>query len=1019
MLLFSKDISPEDWEKTPTSVKDLIRELQSQLETQQQESQYSQVVESQTDFVLRSLPDTTITFANEALCRALGCSREQVIGKKWLDFANPEDLQSIVQHISELTPTNPSFVAENRDRRADGQLGWTQWLNQGIFDPEGQLVAIQSTGRDITSLKQVEETLRRSEARFKNIATQLPGAIILYTLHPDGSDTVIYASPGCYELWEMETHLVEQNAQVLWDVIHPDDVSAMRVSVLESAQTLQPWFYTWRIITPSGQLKWLQGAGRPTQCTNGDIIWDTVVLDVSRQKQLELDLQASEASLNDIINSAITAISRIRVFSNSTWEYDFCSAGHEKVCGYTAQELLADPTLWASRVLPDDMEQVMPAVFSKIFLGQDVAYEYRFQHKDNTLRWIAATLASRRDEANDCWSVTVVSTDITDLKLAEARLRQAAERERFVQAVIKRIRQSLDPEEVLRTTVREVRQILKTNRVLIFKLDRDGIGHVVQESVDGRWRSILGEEIYDPCFKADYAQRYFQGRIGAIADIHDGSLQACHAKFLGQLDVRANLIAPIIQTNYLWGLLIAHQCDQPRQWTEEDIELLKQLADQLAIAIQQSELCHQLQQLNTKLESQVKQRTQSLQQALEFESLLQRISDKVRETLDEAQAIQTAVMELSLVLKTHVCGVSLFDLQAQTSTIYYEQINADMPSTKGTQLLFSSDPAFYQQLLDGYHFQFCWSYNQLYPFKWKYPQGTWLACPLIGDGGVLGKLWLYRVGDTVFKDAEVRLVKQVANQCAIGIRQARLYQMAQIQVKNLETLHQLKDDFLSTVSHELRSPMTNIRMAIQMVELTLQKHAFQNDLVDRYLKILKDECSQELNLINDLLDLQRLEAGVQSLELEPIEMHYYLPQIVEAFADRIQAQKQILQVNIPSDLPTITTDLTSFRRILMELLHNACKYTPSGEQISVTAQLLQTGLQIQISNTGVEIPSESLPRLFEKFYRVPNLDRQKHGGTGLGLALIKRLIEHLNGSITVASAHARTCFTVYLPLSPT
>ena len=272
------------------------------------ESRYRQVVETQTDFILRSLSDTTITFANKALCRSLGCSLEEITGQKWIDFGNPEDLQSILQQISQLTPENPTFIAENRDNRADGEVGWTQWINQGIFNPQGELVEIQSVGRDITALKQVEAALRESEARFRNIVANVPGAIFRYLLRPDGSDAVLYISAGCYRLWEIEAEEVEESAKILWDMIHPDDLPAMYASVMESALNLQPWFWKWRIITRSGQVKWLESAGRPERNSNGDVIWDTLILDVSARKQAEIELQQTRNFLQNVIDHLPVAV---------------------------------------------------------------------------------------------------------------------------------------------------------------------------------------------------------------------------------------------------------------------------------------------------------------------------------------------------------------------------------------------------------------------------------------------------------------------------------------------------------------------------------------------------------------------------------------------------------------------------------------------------------------------------------------------------------------------------------------
>lgn len=267
---------------------------------------------------------------------------------------------------------------------------------------------------------------------------------------------------------------------------------------------------------------------------------------------------------------------------------------------------------------------------------------------------------------------------------------------------------------------------------------------------------------------------------------------------------------------------------------------------------------------------------------------------------------------------------------------------------------------------------------------------------------------------------------QVANQCAIAIRQARLYQAAQAQVTELEKLNCLKDDFLSTISHELRTPIANIKMAIQMLEISLSN--LSNSLGElsqpegllsqftHYFKILKEECCRELNLIQDLLDLQYLNAGTHYLEPTTVELHDWIPHIIEPFEARACSQQQTLQVHLMPDLPLLSVDLSSLTRILSELVNNACKYTPPNETITIAAHAEAGILHLSASNSGVEIPTEELPRIFDKFYRIPNSDRWKHGGTGLGLALVKALVEHLSGSIEVTSTNNLTCFIVKLPI---
>ncbi|RMF63154.1 MAG: GAF domain-containing protein, partial [Cyanobacteria bacterium J069] len=625
---------------------------------------------------------------------------------------------------------------------------------------------------------------------------------------------------------------------------------------------------------------------------------------------------------------------------------------------------------------------------------------------------------------------------------AEIQLRQTAEREQLMRTVTERIRRSLDLDNILAATVNEVRQLLQTDRVILFRIDPQNQGYVVQESVGKTWQALLGRDIHDPCFYENYIEQCFQGRVWAIADIDDGSIQTCHADFLRQFQVRASLIVPIIQPNQLWGLLIAHHCTQPRQWKQDEIQLLKHLADQVAIAIQQADLYRKtqlelaerqraeaaLQQLNQELEQRVQERTQALQQQAEQERLLRLIIQNIHQSLDLDEILATVLSETRQTLQ--VDRVTVYQFEPDWSGRFVAESVGEEWSpliAEGVQTVWKDT---YLQETEGgrYRNGETFAISDIYQaghidchveILEQFQVRAYAIAPIFLDEQLWGLLAIYQnTGPREWRAWELRLLQQISLQTAIALRQSQLYQTAQAQVAELEKLHQIKDDFFSTVSHELRSPMTNIKMAIQMVEVLLEQHQIHDKRLTRYLQILEEECTQELTLINDLLDLQRLEAGVQSIELESVELNYWLPSIVEPFEARIQEQRQRLKVNLPQNLPSITTDLNGFKRILMELLHNACKYTPPNEQITLTAHILDGTLNVQVSNSGIDLPAEELPRLFEKFYRVASVDRWNRGGTGLGLALVKRLVEYLHGSIQVESANALTSFTIRLPIQP-
>ncbi|MGD1856489.1 MAG: ATP-binding protein [Leptolyngbyaceae cyanobacterium] len=429
----------------------------------------------------------------------------------------------------------------------------------------------------------------------------------------------------------------------------------------------------------------------------------------------------------------------------------------------------------------------------------------------------------------------------------------------------------------------------------------------------------------------------------------------------------------------------------------------------------------QLRQVNSELRKKLDERNSALDQLTEFEATLKRITDRVRDSLDEKQILQTAVQELTEALNVRGSNTSLYDLEQGTSTIYYEYTT--LPSDRGRVSQMEAFPEVYHQLLEGQYFQFC----SIAPNPVR-GLVSMLACSIFDDRGVLGDLWLINDKDHGFSEYEIRLVQQVANQCAIAIRQARLYQESQTQVRELEQVNTLKDDFLSTVSHELRTPVTSMRVALQLLGVTLsQELGLDQELtrpdteqsrIARYYRILKEECEREISLINDLLDLQRLDVGNHNLAPAAIQLADWLPALVNSFQERATSREQTLNVLIAKNLPVLQSDLASLDRIWAELLNNACKYTPPGGKITLSVKQTEAEmLQLDLVNTGVEIPQDELPRIFDKFYRVPSADPWKQGGTGLGLALVQKLVQHINGVIKVTSGDDQTCFTIELPLS--
>ncbi|ASS73918.1 hypothetical protein CIG75_02280 [Tumebacillus algifaecis] len=232
-------------------------------------------------------------------------------------------------------------------------------------------------------------------------------------------------------------------------------------------------------------------------------------------------------------------------------------------------------------------------------------------------------------------------------------------------------------------------------------------------------------------------------------------------------------------------------------------------------------------------------------------------------------------------------------------------------------------------------------------------------------------------------------------------------------VSEWRRLERMRSEFVANVSHELRTPIT----AVKGFSETLLDGALHDPTLTRqFLQIIHDESERLKRLVNDLLELSKIESGHTVFRFEPIDLVQLVKRTVERYRHETEAQGLTLELDVPAERLTVEADADRVAQVLINLLGNAIAYTPTGGKVRVSVTEREQDVVLKVSDTGIGIPEEDISRLFERFYRVDKARARRSGGTGLGLAIVKHILESHHGHVDVRSEVGKGSeFTITLP----
>ncbi|MBE9174888.1 PAS domain-containing protein, partial [Synechocystis salina LEGE 06155] len=524
--------------------------------------------------------------------------------ENFINVVHPEDRELMEQTYQNHLINQSPYSLVHRLQMPDGRIKYVREECETTFRENVQPLVSTGTIQDITAeiiLEQEQIQKQKLENEILVTRTILEDVIGGYW-DWNMVTNFEYLSPGFRRMFGYEADVNAKDLTSFTEIIFPEDLVIVQQSLERHIQSRGkiPHSNEVRYHCKDGSTVWILCAGKviswdengkPLRMLGGHV-------NITKQKQDEQSLEESRAFIEGITEAFPDLI---YVFDILKQRNVYINHQSSSLLGYSPTEIMALGDHFLPNLIhPDDLPKALQHFerLQKAKPGMVIENEYRVRAKDGSFRWfLSQDVVFKRNATGQVEQVVGVAQDITQRKLVEKHLQRQAQQERLLSGIIERMRASLDLNEVLNSTVEALREVLVADRVLVYQVFDNGTGAAIAEAVSPGWENLLERVFPEEVFPRENYDRYVNGRVFVLFDREAQRAQVlpCLIDFLIDIQVRAKLVVPILQQDQLWGLLIAHQCDGPRNWQDSEIQLLRRVAGQLAIGIQQANLYRQLQ----------------------------------------------------------------------------------------------------------------------------------------------------------------------------------------------------------------------------------------------------------------------------------------------------------------------------------------------------------------------------------------------------------------------------------------
>lgn len=761
-------------------------------------------------------------------------------------------------------------------------------------------------------------------------------------------------------------------------LVHPDDQELVAQAIRRSLEEGAPYELEFRGVRPDGGILWLFTSAVVVREGDTPVRMLGATVDVTERKRTDLELQESEGRFRQLADTMpqlawVAQPDGDVVWFNRRW-YEYTGTKPEQVEGW-GWKSVHDPA-----VLPDVLERWRASLAS----GEPFDEVLPLRGADGLFRPFLTRIVALKDASGRVTRWFGTGTDVAEQKTLE-------EQQRLLVSLADATRNLSSPDDVIWEVVSRVGRHLGVNRCTYGEVDasEEWIA-VVRDYVDGS-ESIAGVHHLED-FGPEVIRWLKSGRTLVISDVTadprtSGPTET--AAYRG-IEAASLLCVPLVKAGRLVALFVLHDRG-PRVWTRHEQAVMEQAAERIWAAVDEARFEQAQRRQNERLRL-LGETAEHLLTTEDPDLMVRGLFERIPDHLQVDACCNFAVLEGGAGLDLISCrgipdeavpSIAHLDLGEGVSG----RVALERREIVATGIQSSDEPSV--QIVKSLGFR------------------VYACLPLLAGGRLLGTLSFASRRRDRFESDELDLLRTLCHYVAAALERVRL-------IGELRDADRRKDEFLATLAHELRNPLAPIRNALQIL-----KHAPGDAEVATSARAVMDrQLRQMVRLIDDLLDLSRISRGKIELRKESVALDAVLRAALETSEPALAEKEHALSLRIPEVPLFVHADPTRLAQVFANLLNNAAKYTPRGGRIEVRIEGEGEEARVSVRDDGAGIAPGMLPLVFEMFTQVDQPWNRSHGGLGIGLSIVKRLVEMHGGTVAAHSAGA-DCgseFVVRLPL---